>query len=295
MNKFLCGSALLLSLCVLDSCSLLHSMSGRKKRAGNTMPLTDTTKIVAAPANHNFIALPEQDTISAVPDTTGLMKKLVDMVLPIYNKRISYTTFSCKAKVNFTGPEDKQDFTANIRLKKDTAIWVDITGLGGMVHAARVYITRDSFFMINYLQKTGQKLALKDVGKVLPTQVDFTTLQNLIIGEPLRAGNIRDVAVLGNSWLLRVQDDSYIQMLNYSKADNTLTNSQVNTLAPNGPEAVLQYNSFEDVGGRKMSMSRNVHITNGNDKFLLEMDLQNAEFDKQLDMPFSIPKSFSTK
>lgn len=294
MNRFLCGSLLLSVMFLLDSCSLQRLVSG-KKRQGTTVTVPDTTKIVVNDPNRMRIVLPEQDTVGMLPDTTGMMKQLVDMILPIYNNRVQFVTFTSKAKVHFEGPEDKQDFTANIRVKKDSVIWVDITALGGMVHAARAYITRDSFFMINYIQKTGTRIALTDVAKILPTQVDFSTLQNLIIGEPLRPGNIRDIAVLGNSWLVKVQDSSYAQNLDYRKLDSLLLSNQVSTLAPNGPQATLRYDNFESVNGKKVPSSRSVNIQNGNDKFLLEMELQNMEFDKSLETPFAIPKSFSTK
>ncbi len=294
MNRFLCGSLVLSLVLLLDSCSLQRLVSGKKKQVV-TIVSSDTSKVVTVSTGKRRVVLPEQDTIGKMPDTTGSMKQLVDLIMPVYNSRLQFHTFIGKAKVHFEGPEDKQDFTANIRLKRDSVIWVDITALGGMVHAARTYITRDSFFMINYIQKTGTKIALTDVAKILPTQVDFSTLQNLILGEPLRPGSIRDISVLGNSWLIKVQDSSYTQRLDYRKADSVLLSNEVSTLTINGPGAVLRYDNFESVNNRKIPSSRSVNIQNGNDKFLMEMEIQNMELDKPLETPFSIPKSFSTK
>lgn len=292
LNKGLLSVAVLIATFSLHSCSLLHSFSSAKKR---DVPVADTARSVSAVVPHNRILLPEPDTLSAVPDTAGLMRKLVDMVSPIFNSRLQYRTFSGKARVHFESPEDKQDFTAAIRLKKDTAIWVDITALGGMFHAARVLITPDSLFMINYQQKSVSRLPLKDVAKILPTSVDFQSLQRLVTGEPLRDGSITDVAVLGASWLLHVNDGSYTQSLEYRKADSLLINDQVATLAPGGPQATLRYDNFEHVGDKKLAISRSVSIVNGNDRFLLEMEIEDPEFDKQLEMPFNVPKNYSTK
>lgn len=290
MNKYLWSVLSLLAAVSLHSCSLLHNFPGKKKdisAAGAAVNVPDTAR--------HWVLLPAPDTLGKAPDTTGLMKQLVDKVLPIFNSRIRYRTFSTKAKVHFEGPDDKQDFTANIRLKKDTAMWVDITALGGMFHAARIYITPDSIFMINYSQKTGTRLPLSEVAKILPTQVDFMSLQHLVTGEPLRGGYIKDVAVLGSSWLLQVQDDSYKQTIEYRKADSALLNDIVTTLALNGPQAVLRYDNFEPSNDKKIATSRSVNVQNGADKFLLEMELEHTEFDKELEMPFSIPKSFTVK
>ena len=293
MNRFLCGSLLLAFLSGAGSCSLLKPGSGNKHNS-QIGSVTDTSKIAQQGRPH-FVALPEQDTISMLPDTTGLMRHMVDMVLPVFNKRNVYTTFSAKAKVHFESPEDKQDFTANIRVKKDSAIWIDITALGGMFHAARAYVTTDSFFMINYQQKEVTKLPLKQVAKVLPTQVDFMSLQNLIIGEPLRNGAVTNVSDLASSWLLAVEDSNYVQRINYRKSDSVMVLLQMNTRDPKGPEAVLKFDNFENNGSKKIAVSRAINILNGTDRFLLEMELQNMEFDKQLEMPFSIPAKYTIK
>ncbi len=274
----------------LHSCSLLR-LSPKKK--DGTAVIVDTTKSVVTVAHP--LLWPAPDTLADVPDTTGMMKKLVDMVSPVFNNRLQYTTFSGKAKVHFESPENKQDFTANIRLKKDSAIWIDITALGGMYHAARVYITVDSFFMIVYNDKVVNKLALKDVAKILPTQVDFQSLQRLITGEPLRDGTIRKVVSLDASWLLTVADDSYKQDMEYRKKDSALLNNQVNTIAPNGPQATLRYDNFDVVGDRKIATSRSVTIQNGADKFLLEMEIEDPAFEKQFEMPFNVPKNYTVK
>ena len=180
-------------------------------------------------------------------------------------------------------------------LKKDAAIWIDITALGGMFHAARVYITPDSFFMINYQQKTVTKVPLKDVAKILPTQVDFQSLQRLITGEPLRDGSLRNVVSLDASWLLHVADENYRQELEYRKKDSVLLNDKLNTVAANGPQAMMRYDNFEMVDNHKIATSRSVTIQNGADKFLLEMEIENPVFEKELEMPFNVPKNYSLK
>ncbi len=297
MNRFLCGSILIIFSCCISSCSL-QRLIGRKK----TVPTPVTTNVIipdstktAAPIVVRRANLPEPDTFGVVPDTSGLMKRLVDMVTPVWNSRLSFKTMSGKAKVHFEGPQESQDFTASIRVKKDSAIWVDVTALGGMVHAARVLITNDSFVMLNYLQKEVTKLALKDVAKVLPTDVDFTSLQNLVTGEPLRDGAILDVAELGNSWLVHVADSSFLQSINCSKTDSTISTDQVNTRDPNGPQATLKFNRYEYSCGKRIAMSRTINIQNNVDKFLLEMDFQSVEFDKNVELPFSIPAKFILK
>ncbi len=293
MNRFLCCSVLLLTLCCTESCSLQRLI--KRKKGNIQQPTASDSTVIADSQNVRFAIYPQPDTFVALADTAGEMKKLADIVTPLWNNRLQYKTFTGKAKVHFEGPDDKQDFTAYIRVKKDTSIWINIFGLGGTVNAARAIVTADSFFMINYLQKEVTKLPLSQVAKILPTQVDLVSLQNLIIGEPLRAGGITNVAALANSWLIYVQDSNYLQTANYSKKDSLLEVNQVNTRELNGPQAVLKYQQYEQNGSRKISVSRAISIRNGADVFQIDMDLQNIEFDKVLEMPFNIPRNYTVK
>ena len=60
-----------------------------------------------------------------------------------------------------------------------------------MVPVARIYITPDSFIMVNQLQKEVDEITLSRAAKVLPAKVDFDALQRLVVGEPLRDGYYR--------------------------------------------------------------------------------------------------------
>jgi Domain of unknown function (DUF4292) len=189
-------------------------------------------------------------------------------------------------------PDDKQDFTAHFRIRKDSVIWINVTALGG-ISFAKILITRDSFFMVNILQKTATCVPLASAAKILPSKVDFSSLQNLIIGEPLRAGEITDVTEQNGKWSARVEDSSYIQDLLYNRADSSLVYAQLRTHSTSGPTATTQYNSYETSDSRKMSTGRELKIQNGNDIYSLDMNFVKFSFDDVLEYPFSIPKSYT--
>ncbi len=290
LNRWLSSATLLVCLLSTASCSLLKIL---KKKDATPPPVV----VIDTPSTQpvRYALLPAPDTVANTVDTTGAMLQQIGKVMPMWLKRIDYHTFNCKAKVHFEGPDDKQDFTAFIRVKKDSAIWINIFGLGGTINAARLYITHDSIFMLNYLQKELTKLPMSGVARILPTQADLGTLQNVIVGDPLRNGQIRSVAELSNSWLLNVDDSSYLQEINYDKKDSCLQVNQVNTRDPNGPQAVLKYAQYQLTSSRNISTGRTISIKNGNDVFQIDMDVMNIDFDQPVDMPFNIPKNYSVK
>jgi hypothetical protein len=270
--------------CSLSKIGLPHI--GRKKKTADT-----TNRIVIASAP---LLLPAPDSLDMLPDTAGSAARLVDLVTPLWNRKRTFSTFSGKGKIHYEGGGEDQDFSANIRIRKDSVIWVDITALG-VIHAARVYITVDSCFMINYLQKTAIKMPLADVVKILPTKVDFTSLQNLITGEPLRTGNIQSVTDITGSWMLFIDDGSYLQQVNYSKIDSTILTNVVAGKTSENLQAVINFLKYITVSDLPFSMYRNVSIRDNAEKYLLDIDFLSVEFNVPIETPFSIPKNYTIK
>lgn len=295
MSKYLsAGLFFLVSLC--SSCSV-KLFSGRKHKKADTVTTnvqTDSTQAGVA-----ITPIPPKDTSAPAethtPPSTLPSAKLIEEVQPVWAKRIAYGTFSGKAKVSFDGPNGSNDFTANFRVKKDSVIWIQITVLGGAVSAARILVTQDSFFLVNYLQKEVTRIALKDAAKTLPTAVDFTQLQNLVVGDPLRDGNITDVMAQPTAWNITVEDTNYIQHLTFTKADSTMSAGQLSTRKPDGPTAQIDYSNYEMIDNRKVSAVRAVRVQNADKSFAIDMHFTNAQFDKELDFPFTIPKNYSVK
>lgn len=287
MNRVVSVVLLLVLSGYLSSCSVFKNIRGKKRKhkVGDTLRSNlDSMARVAPPA------LPSDTTANA--DSAAKTALLIEQYKPYWTNRLAYKTFSGKAKVHYETPGDSKDFTAHIRLRKDSVIWVEITALG--IPLARVFITQDSIFLLDKYHNEATLLSLGDAAKMLPTKVDFSSLQNLIVGEPLRNGSITNVAANTDSVVLQVEDDSYVQQVIYNTADSTIRRSYLYTRNP-GPGSVSEYNNYQVVTGRKLSLNRLLHIQNGNDTYILDLDLQRTDFDEALDYPFSIPKNFKIK
>ena len=286
MNKIIATGILFMLSIGFSSCSFHWRAAGKKAKSYDA---------ASADTSHMHSILPQPDTIAAVraPDTSAIAKQLIELLTPIWNARIDYKTFSGKAKVHFTGPDNDKEFTAHFRIRKDSVIWVNVTF--DAIPVARLLITQDSFFLLNTIDKEVTRIPLSQAAKVLPTKVDFTSLQNLVTGEPLRKGTITDATSFGDSWSIQVEDSSYVQRITYNKADSTIRTGQLRTRDPRGPQAMTAYGNYEIIDSRKVSTSRTLNIQNGNEIYLLDMNFTKADFDQPLDFPFSIPKSYTEK
>ncbi len=303
MNKLITGSLLLVFTVVFSSCSLLkkggHRKDNKQVNDSSIVMAPDTARRTTPPPLPGDTLTPPVTPVPPTPpapkvDSAGITKLLIDSLTPLWRNRLVYRTFSGKAKVHFEGPDNNLDFTAHFRVRKDSVIWINVTALGG-IQFARILITPDSFFMINTTQKEATALPLSAAAKVLPSKVDFTSLQNLVLGEPLREGTITNASAVENAWILVVEDSSYIQHLTYGRKDSLLSAGQLQTHDPKGPQAMLNYDSYEAVEQRKVSNNRVLLLLKGTDSYNLEMNFQKTEFDQPLEFPFSIPKSYTIK
>jgi hypothetical protein len=197
--------------------------------------------------------------------------------------------------MHYAGMGQKQEFTANIRIQKDKIIWVNVTALGGIVNVARVYITPDSIFLINYLQREAHRMHISQANKLLPAPVDFNIMQNLILGNALsQAGQAMDARDFGGTLSIETEDGGIKQLVSYNKTDSTMRTLQMRT-KNNQTEGMIQYGNYDLVSGRRFSTSRAVSLSNAGEPYYLDMNFNSAEFDQSTDFPFSIPKNYTLK
>ncbi|MES2701621.1 MAG: DUF4292 domain-containing protein [Bacteroidota bacterium] len=283
MNKF-AGIALLIVLSLSSSsCALLKRGKKKNKKAQTVALVTDTAAVVASPTAGS-------NTANVSPET----KQLISDLTPLWKKRFSYTTFSGKAKMDYSGPQSSQDFTANFRIKKDSIIWIAISGLGGLVQVARIYITPDSIFIMDQLHKEATIMPLTEAAKILPAPVEFSSLQNLIVGDPLKDGEINNATSSDMEWAIDAADNNYQQHITYDKMDSTMKTAKLAARA-GASNAMIAFGNYMNIRERKLSMARVVNLNDGKGSHTVEMNFTNADFDQPIDFPFSIPKNYSIK
>jgi hypothetical protein len=290
MNRIAGATILILMASIFSSCSFMKVVKGKKQK--------DPDKKVVwtgADTSHVTTNVTPKDTLVQSATSVINVNPLIEQLKPVWNKRLAYKTFSGKAKMHFESPDNKLEFTGHFRVKRDSAIWINITAIGGVVQAARIFITPDSFYLINSQQGEVTILPLSEADKFLPAKVDFSSLQNLIIGEPIREGIITDAERMGDSIILRVEDSSYLQNIVFNNTDSTLRRGHLRTRKPNGPAAETEYNSYITLPNGKISTYRVINLSNRNDNYSLEMNFSKIEFDIPVDMPFRIPENYTIK
>ncbi|MCB0697024.1 MAG: DUF4292 domain-containing protein [Chitinophagaceae bacterium] len=283
-----------LLLVLSSSCKLIKKPGQNNTTADSTSVSIDSLAIDAETRPLITVEEPpvlEEPPVSPAMNTEKLA--LIDRLIPLWQHQVVFNTFKGKAKMHYEGSGQRQDFAANIRMARDSVIWIHITAGMGIVNVARILITPDSFQLVNYLSKSVIKMPIEEAQSFLPAAVDFHLLQDLLIGNVLnRSGIPTDAADMGGVWILDMEGNDVKQQVNYNKADSTMRSQQV-LAGNNGFSGAIQYGNYSIINSRKFAINRAININSNNDLHYLDMTFNNASFDEELTFPFSIPDSYT--
>ena len=90
-----------------------------------------------------------------------------------------------KASVEYKDKDNSQSFKANIRIKKDSAIWISITPALG-IEVARVLITKDSIKVIDKINNKYLADKITKIETLINADLDYATIENALVGNAIQ-------------------------------------------------------------------------------------------------------------
>jgi Domain of unknown function (DUF4292) len=132
----------------------------------------------------NLIACKNKSSIVSTKEP--LNNKNEKFLLEKLNKAaFQFNFLQAKASVEYKDAEKSQSFKANIRIKKDSAIWISITPALG-IEVARAIITTDS---IKFIDKINNRFLADKISKIeslLNAELDYKTIENALVGNAIQ-------------------------------------------------------------------------------------------------------------
>ncbi|HMG16714.1 MAG TPA: DUF4292 domain-containing protein, partial [Saprospiraceae bacterium] len=92
-----------------------------------------------------------------------------------------------KASVDINMPDLNQSVNSQIRWIRDSVFWMNFTILG--IEGARLLITKDSFFMVDRINRKYMAENLTQMGVKYNLPISFKTLQDFLLGNPVFLSN----------------------------------------------------------------------------------------------------------
>jgi len=241
-----------------------------------------------APKDTSAVTIIDQSKL----DSIMMVKKTIENLNRNY---IDFKTFSAKIKVQYQDSRGKnQDVTANVRIIKDSTIWISITASLLGIEAYRVLITKDSVILLNKLDKEVQYRSLDYLQDVTEIPFDYKTLQDLLIGNPVFIdSNIVYYKKTDNQILFSMVGKDFKNLLTLSSDSYSLTHSKLDDVdIARSRTADLTYADYENKSGFNFSTYREITVSEKN-RLDIRLNYKQYEFNKDLSVSFNIPKNYT--
>ncbi len=275
------SSSALWSLLVIGT---LLTVSCKRQRLNRPLPapVTDSTTVVAVP--------PSRD--SATLETSRDEK--IDVA------EIDFRYLVSRSKISFRSKDQKVDnANVNIRIKKDSIIWLNISLLG--ISGARALITRDQVTVIDNVHKEYSQFDYPTLSRRYGIELSYDLLQSIIVGNVPLKKKPRKISKDPDYFIIRqeagkVLVDNYIgkqdRKLRKLKAVEPQTNNTLNLTFDN-------FTALNDVLFPYSSLIT-LDLQSGTDRqpyqTVIEIRHQKVELtDEPQTFPFSIPAKYERK
>lgn len=238
-------------------------------------------------------ALSAEDAAKRYVDSVKKVKLAYEKVVA---NNINYTYFSSKTNIEYDDAKGQHyDFNTFIRMKKDSVIWISIIAALG-IEGFRIKITPDSIFIIDKVARTFQTRTLDYIRKSGEVPFDFTTLQNLIVGNNIYL----DTTVVqyndkGEHILFTTAGEAFSHLFTLNKSDFRILHNKIDDIRINQNRTLTIANlDYLPVGNFMFPSERTITIT---DKKLINVQLKykQVDFNQTLNFPFSIPRNYKRK
>jgi len=246
-------------------------------------------------------AIAKKDTaeiITVSPDTKADSIQFIKSTLTkLDSNQIDFKTFSAKMNVDYTDAGNKKyNVNANLRMYKDSAIWISANALLG-IEAMRVLITKDSVFLLNKLNKEYVARSVDYLQEVTSLPLTLSTLQNLLIGNVVFLdSNITSYSKNSDNTLSLLSTGPFFKnLVTLSQDKDLLYHSKLDDRdITRSRTADLSYSDYDTKKGPLFSTKRKITIAEKK-KLDIVLDFKQYDFNQDVSFPFSVPKNFNHK
>jgi hypothetical protein len=239
----------------------------------------------------------EKSNLSGLLSVDHLKK--IDMPEALPQNTFNYLT--TKSKFSFeSGSQHIDNTSMNVRIQKDSIIWLSVTGFGFEV--ARGLITQDSVRFIDKINKNYYAFSYADLHKKYHFPLNFNLLESLFIGKvPLRdldQGNWYH----GEDFIVFKPESAQMDMDLYFKSDN-LDYYQLKTIDRNSQTFFgVEYGEHKQVQDHRFPFSSLISLlgrkSNDNDIFKTTIQIQHTKMETaevNPGFPFAVPSGYTQK
>jgi hypothetical protein len=255
----------------------------RTSRSGKAI-----SKAIAAKDTTQMVSIKNTaDSIAQVNESKALLKKTF----------INYKTFNAKIKLDIlTSKGKKPDLIANVRMIKDSAVWISISVPLINYEVFRALITKDSVILVDKQEKEVYYRSISYLQEMTDIPFDLKELQNLFVGNPIFFNEKNITVKKFEKFLLMASvSNDFKSLITYSLPDNLLQHCKLDDVdIMQNRTADVTYADYSNENGIPFATRRQI-IASEKNKLDIRMNFKQYEFNKELSVSFNVPKNYKKK
>lgn len=213
---------------------------------------------------------------------------------PLMNKissnQIPYKTLSARAKMVWSNGETEQEFTATIRVKKDSLIWMSLGMMG--FEGARALVTPDSFQLHNKLANEYEVRDISFLQNRLLFLVSFRMLQEIIAGQKISIDEKASTAGKeDSSTVLYLESDKLLEKIWVDTPHYTINKILLKDKLLK-QDMTITFEAYNYSETKPFSYKRNILVNRDASTLKLSMEFTKVNFDGELTYPFEVNEKY---
>lgn len=230
----------------------------------------------------------------------------------LFNKlkenELRYDWLTAKYKLDLIIEKKKTSFNGQMRMRKDSAIWISLSPALG-IEMARLLISEDSIKFINRINKTYFIGDYPTINNLLGTNIDFDIIQSLLIGNDLtfyEDGKFRasydskeyHLVTAGRAKLKKYvknkedEDRIYIQNIYLNPESFKITAMKVKEVKKESIKLDAIYSNFEPIV-EQLFPHHVIYDITADSPILTEVNYSKVKIDEKQRFPFKISSKYS--
>ncbi len=232
---------------------------------------------------------PKQTVATAAANENTEVSKVIN---GHYKNQHDFKTLNIRANAKYEDEKQSHSMNADIRIKKDEIIWINIKFLGIPMAKAMITPTKVSYYeKINNTYFEGDFSMLSNW---LGTDLDFSKVQNLFLGKA-----IDDLTkdkwvseVVEKMFKLSLPNSSDIAKEFYFEGANYLLKKETITQASQNRNLEIRYPSYKEE--KEMFLPNEINIkAEQKNKVTIDIEYKNTTFNENLSYPYSVPSGYT--
>lgn len=226
---------------------------------------------------------------NAVKDSNEVTSE--NIIQKHYSNKNDFSTLYIRSSANYKDEKQSQSVSAEIKIKKDEKILVSIRFIG--ITMAKALITPDEVKYYEKINGTYFEGNYQALSEWLGTDLDFTKIQNLLIGQPiddLTKENFT-MLLLDKSYQLSTKDNNTEKSFLFDE-DHYLLKKQEIIQVEKEREFEVNYPNFQGYATAILPANLMINAVQKKGKTAISIEYNSVTFNEELTFPYSVPEGY---